>query len=249
MAIAFSVLRTELASRARMNENDSAEKTLLNSFLNRAQEDVANFAQWWFLEHEFSLTPVASTRIYAFPTSDLEGTSVTLMSLDIKSMHTATGRLYHFDPTQQDRENPGWLNSSLAGSSGSPKYWTTLREQILFDVIPNSSWVSLNNPVYFRGYVAPTALSSNGDTSVIPANWHWVLVEGGLWRALAYQDPTGRAWQAQRDHFMARGRRFGSQSLLEQMVEQCKPVRKRLQRIPAPSIMRLSGRRSVNVRN
>jgi len=232
-----------------MNVDDTDEKALLTGWANDAQDDVQEFHTWWFLEHEFSITPVASTRLYAFPTTDLESNTVVLESINIDSVHTVKGDLKFFWPDQQDRANPGWMNAANAAGIGNPEYWSVLRRQVVFDVAPNADWVTGNPSVYFRGYVGLTALSADGDTSGIPAEWHRALVEGAKWRAMQYQDPLGASWKALKDDYDARGRRFGKQSLLEQMVERCRPVRGGPRKVTVPSIFKLPGRRSVNARN
>jgi hypothetical protein len=247
-------IRDEVAARSRIVDADIGEKTILNNFINRTLEEIQVFSKWWFLEHEFVLNtsqaPVlaAGTREYAFPALDIDGNTADLSEIDRQSMHTKSEHMEYFWPDQQDRAYPGWMDPSNTGSTGSPKYWTTLREQILFDKAPSAAWVAANT-IYFRGKVNIELMANDTDIpSQIPEQWHWIVVEGALWRALHYQDPMGRAWESQKSHFSARGRRYVmGKSILEQMVEQSSPVQKRPSKVSAPGPFKITGRRSSNV--
>lgn len=240
-------IRTDVAGRAKIIETDTDEKALLDGWINRAQEDIQNAHSWWFLEYEFALAMVADQRFYAFPSTDIAGATADLESINIKSMQTAKDSLSFFWPSQQDRAQPGWLNTALSGSTGSPETWSVVRERIVFDVAPTSDWVSENSTVWFRGWINLPTLSADGDTSLIPSRWHWAINEGAFWRSLQYQDPTGQAWIHAKAAFDGPQRR--PKSVLETMIDRCRPVRGRLRKTPAPLVFHITGRRSVNVRN
>lgn len=250
-------IREEVAARSRITDDDTGEKTILNNFINRAMEEIQVFSNWWFLEHEFVLNtsqaPVltAGTRTYAFPALDINGNTADMAEINRHSMHTKSEAIPYFWPDQQDRAQPGWMDPSNTGATGSPRYWTTVREQIIFDKTPSSDFIAINDTIYFRGSVNIEPMSEDTDVpSQIPEQWHWVIAEGALWRALHYQDPMGSTWERQKQHFSARGRRYvQGKSILEQMVEQSNPIRTTPLRIGAPVVFGITGRRSSNVRS
>jgi len=83
-------------------------------------------------------------------------------------------------------------------------------------------------------------LSADSDESIIPAEWHYVLVLGALCKAWSEQGVDG----FEREYYG----RF--QLAREHMVARCRPVRGEVKRVAAAPIFRLSlgrNRRKTNV--
>jgi hypothetical protein len=233
----FLEMQQEVARDARMQMDNATHVANIKFWLNRGQEDVGAAHSWWFLSHEFEQTLTAADRSYAFPNTDVDSATADLESIDIESMRTSASPLTFVWPSQLDRDDPNWTDSALAGT-GSPRWWTVVRETIMLSHFPSTTFVTSYPKLYFRGFVRMADLSANTDVSVIPLQYHQVMVQGAKWRA--YERQGVDDWRVARELF---------KDMLNDMIVRCRPVRGRARRIPAAPIFRLSGRRGANVTN
>ena len=230
----FSTIYTDIARSSRHDVNNTAHLTALKEWVNRAQEEVEeDDPTWWFLEDEWEITTVASTRRYDPPTTNIDGATATLSVIDVDSVRVSSRQLDFVYPSILDREDRDWTDASV--TAGSPTKFTTVGKKLALSIPPSSAWQSDNTKIYLRGWKAMPALAAATDLSIIPATWHQTLFLGGLYRAQQAQgDPD---WRMTWDQF--RGK-------LREMEAKCRPSRGELKRIGPPRIFRLSGRRSVN---
>jgi hypothetical protein len=230
-------LQQEVARHSRMQLGDAVQEASIQFWVNRSQEDIQSAHSWWFLSHEFEVSLAVSDRDYAFPNTDAAGATADLESIDINSMRTARQSLPFVWPSQLDENDRDWTDSSLAGT-GAPQWWTTVREQIILSRYPSSDFYNSNPKLYFRGFIRPADLSAATDVSVIPTQYHNVLLQGALWRAYQFQGLDD--WVNAKSLYDV---------MLANMIARCRPVRGRVRSIGAPRIFSISGRRGANVRN
>lgn len=233
----FLQMQQEVARHARMQMDNSNHISNLKFWINRAQEDVQGAHSWWFLSYEFELSFVEGQRVYPFPDTDMDATTADLESIDVESMRTKSSPIGFVWPSQLDQNNRSWTDSSLAGT-GSPEWWTTVRERIVFSHFPSATFVTNNPKAYFRGWARMPDLVNDGDISLVPKQFRNVIVQGAKWRAYERQgvDDWRTAFQL-------------AEQMTENMIARCRPVRGGSRKISAPTLFRIRGRRSSNVVN
>ena len=230
-------MQTEVARYSRLQMDNANHVTFLKFWLNRAQEAVGSEHSWWFLQHEFSIALTADDRSYPFPDSDIDSVTADLEGIDQNSMRTKGRSLGFIWPSQADRLSRTWTDQSVAGT-GTPQWFSIVREIIMLDKFPSTGFVTNNPTLYFRGYIRMADLSADEDISVVPKQYHDVLVQGAKWRA--YERQGVDDWRAAQALY---------KDMVRDMITRCRPVRGRGRKVGAPDVFKITGRRSSNVVN
>ena len=191
---------------AHRNSNDTSHNTMSKRALGRGIDRLSGYADWWFQEVELKLAFVAGQRLYALPTADQAGNSITLKSVNKKSFRTKS--LYSlawwdysdieiYDPDWTDQEN---TSDPTAIETATPYAVTQIGEQIAIYPTPNAAFIANNPSLYFRGYRTIPKPSDTGspaysdEIEIIPSEYHHVLDE--LTLAWVYRQARSDRWRA-----------------------------------------------------
>lgn len=233
----FEAIYTEIARHARMDIGNSEHLANLKYWVNRAQDDVYTAdPKWWFLKDEYTITPVAGTRRYSYPTSNIDSEAYDLRVIDTDSVRVGQGHLTYVSNDELDQQDWDWVIA--ANSSGTPRFFTFVGIKFALSKFPDATWVAANPSIYLRGWSGLADMSDATDESRIPSGWRQILAEGGLWRA--FRERGDADWKDQRAMFYNK---------LEEMKALCKPGHPGPGNVNAPLPFQFSGRRGANVRD
>lgn len=145
-------------------------RTRVKTWLNQSQSRIARHAEIRDLFTTSTVTKVAGTATYTLPTDFLRATGLVDVTDDIDLE-------YREDPNELRLLNQGTVNR------GTPVLYSFSEGGLLLYPVPDASG-SLTLTYYKR----PTDMSADGDTSILPADYHDLMVSWTLSRAYRSED-------------------------------------------------------------
>lgn len=170
-------LRTALQQRGYATDTATPQTELINSVYRR----VCGMRRWPFLAASGTITMTAGTGIYDVDVA--AGIGRTLLVVNAVRIEFGTGYPeISYLPEQEFRDL-----QHADRNRGVPLYWTLIDDDLNFWPLPDANYV-----ITVDFTLDPTDLTADGDTPVLPAAFHDILVWGAI-KELAFRE---RDWGA-----------------------------------------------------
>jgi len=174
------------------NNQDSANVTLGNQWINDGHRVILGSAAWWFIEKEGTpISTVASQQYVELP-ADFE---------KMESLRVTIGSTNYVPKEAPSREFWDRLNSTTTITSDIPEWWFIFGKRLYFYPTPASSTSDAVTPVYKRtikdlsiaDYTAGTIVSiTNGGTAVVGSGTTWTAAMVGRFIRITDSDTANK---------------------------------------------------------
>jgi hypothetical protein len=207
MALTWGELKTRIATRSHKDLSRTEEDADVGRWAKAGIELVESEDSWSWLYKDFTISLVANTYAYDWPSAMEKFDSNTL-----RYGGSNTYLAYARNAENIDRYlSPSWRDSS--GSQGTPKYFTDFGRKFWIAQKPSSDFVSSNPTLYLYGYTTDLASvedsPSSSTTLLIPYRAANAYVEAALMVGLQQEDdPDWRTYQQVFDANIQRLRGF-----------------------------------------
>lgn len=197
----------------------------LKDAVKAAINEASAYAPWWFAQVELRIPLVAGAagRLYSFPTTDQQGETIAIASLNKKTWRTkANSHLEWITPQDASRDDPDWTDAAAAGTVN---YVGITGSKLFLYKNPSAEYVADNVYLYGHGWRMWKLPADDVDGATpdgclawdaeidCPREWHPALVSGVLkW---AYKQGRSDRWRDEEGLF-----RNG----LKEMLARCLPA-------------------------
>lgn len=184
---AFSTLRGQVA--AYMHDTSTATDTLIKAWINEAYQEILGFADYTFLMKKATITTAVGTSEYNLATDVDHIIEMAQTNTPIKLEQISLRDYLELIPNTSE--------------SGYPLYYMAIEnnsqttKKIKFHPIPSAI-----GTVTYRYYQQATDLSADADIPLLPTDWHWLIMKGGLVRGLQYLNDFQTAYLVYQSEYL-----------------------------------------------
>lgn len=145
MAVTWGEYLNRIGRRAHLSTSKADERTRIEDAALEGIEMVEGEAAWSWMLEEQTLTPVANTYQYAWPSD--------LVRFEARSFRYAARPLDYVTRPENliDELGPDWRTNT--DKAGTPRYVTAFGRTFWLARMPDAAFVAANDTIYYWGYV------------------------------------------------------------------------------------------------